>query len=235
VKAVWSVVQSKWSRFRATVGAFTLRERIIAALIVITVSTASYLAYWAFFNQQGIWMGDLFFRKVSDNQYQASASRFPDIGSTVTVELEDYNKCHVIWEGYEWYGRAGDRHLFDEKGNIIPASQLPFWNKVPYVYEEEELHELYFLLILARMRADDVKPLGHAYPPVFLLLTFIFLLKFFFPDTAHRLHGMVSPDFAYPLDEEERQYNRFSSFITIVILVVMEIFSDMQSFLSNWV
>lgn len=237
MKVAWVNARASWSGLRARVGAFSLRERIITTLIAIVIFAGSYLVLWGFFNQQGIWMGDLFFRKVSEDRYEASGHRYPEIGSTVAVELEPGLVFRVKWQGYEWHGAWENMHFVDDDGKIIAPQQLPFWQKMPGMYQDYiELHESYFMYRLASMGAGHLEPLGYAYIP-YGGSTILAVLLFWYlsPGGVHRIRGMVSNHYAYELTVEERQRMQFSAFVGIIFIVAFQLFYTSQRIISNWV
>ena len=153
MKAALEGVHLHWSRFRVQVGEFTLCKRVVAVCIAIAFSFSLSIAHWGFFDQQGVWIGSLFFRKVSDNRYEASAFRNPEINTQVTLELEPNDGYRIKWNGYEWFGRMTNDHLVDDHGNIIPVKQMPFWQKEPSISRYgEEYHEPYFMWKLLAIR-----------------------------------------------------------------------------------
>lgn len=238
MKVAWANACASWSGLRARVGAFSLRERIITSIIAIVIFAGSYLALWGFLNQQGIWMGDLFFRKVSDDRYEASAHRYPEIGSTVTVELKPFYWYRVSWNGYEWNGVLVNDHLIGIDGKIITSQQMPFWGKVPNSYEDEEtLHESYFILILVRMSSSDLEPLGNIsrMPFPIILIFLVLLFGYLSPGGVHRIRCIVSGDYPENLTIEERQSMQSSAFSSIVIVVALVLIYTAQYIIFNWV
>ncbi len=236
MKLVRGNALSAWSRLRIRVMGFSLRERMVAATIAVILFSGIILVQWAFFNQKGIWMGDLFFRKMSDTRYVASADRFQNIGSPVIVELEPEYGYRVKWPGYEWYGRIVRNHLVNEDGESIEPRQFPFWGKIPNTKShDEESHESYFLYALSKMEDGFLEPLGYSHPPYAEGPALLFLLLgFLSPDAMHRVKGFFSHDYQYSLNEEERQHLRFSYFVGIVFSLPIQLLFYAFRIVSNW-
>lgn len=240
MKVAWANARASWSCLRARVGAFSLRERIATAAVAIALLAVIYLALWAFLNQQGIWMGDLFFRKVGENRYEASAQRFQGIGSTVAVETEPGCGYRVQWNGYDWHGTIINHHLVDDDGNIIASQQLPFWGKVPNSSEDNEiLHEDYFIYILDGMSANDLEPLGRIsntmFPLIFIFYLPAILFVYLFPGGVHRIRCAIAGDYPDGLTPEERQRMQFSAFLAFAFIVALGLFDTAQTIISNWI
>ncbi len=227
-----------WSRFRVRVQAFTLRKRLIAILIAIAIMSISTLSLWFFNSQQGIWIGSLFFRKVSDNRYESSALSNPEIDSRIIIELEQDNGYRVKWNGYEWYGLMTSDSFSDKYGNIIPVEQMPFWLKIPSISQDGlDYHKHYFMWKLLSMRAESFETLGQVdLAPCFLFFALLILaLCYLFPNAGHRLHGIIFGDYSEPLNEEERRQIQFNNFIGGILLLAFAVIYVAQTIISNWV
>jgi hypothetical protein len=225
-----------WSRFRVRVQAFTLRKRLIAILVAVAILSISTFALWIFNNQQGVWIGSLFFRKVAENRYETSALNNPAIKSEVTIELDEGYR--VKWDGYEWYGIMVPDGFTDKDGNVIPDEQMPFWQRIQSISQHgKESHKYYFKAKLDTMRAGEFETLGHDdLSPYFWFFGLFFLvLIYLFPNAGNRLHGIIYSEYSEPLNEEERQQKRFDVFITGIILVACSVIYVAQTIISNWV